>query len=162
MMTRRRKDSNDQDDNEGTDDEDSGSEASDSEGFEIFVTLPWTGKTITLDVEASYTIHTVKALVYEKERVPRSQQRLDYEYHHNMDNKKSLLDYNIGDGVFLMCRLAIVGAGKRPRGAEAAVAKTARLQQLTEDINGLGFSRHRPLEQHGHHDASDQPDVACD
>ena len=127
----------DDDSNEGTDDEDSNGEDSDAEGFQIFVTLPWTGKTITLDVEASYTIHTVKALVYEKERVPRSQQRLDYEYHHNMDNLKSLQDYNIGDGAFVMCRLSIVGAGKRPRGTEAAVAKTARLQQLTEDINGL-------------------------
>jgi ubiquitin len=83
--------------------------------MQIFVKTP-TGKTITLDVEASDYISTVKAIIQDKESIPRRGQRLIFGGS-QLEDGRTLSFYNIGTEARLDLLLRLTGGGKRAKTA---------------------------------------------
>ena len=68
-----------------------------------------TGKLITLDVEPSDTIESVKIKIRDKEGIQLSEQRLIYQHIPLLDDDKTLADYNIQQGSTLLLVLRCGG-----------------------------------------------------
>jgi ubiquitin len=82
-------------------------------GMQLFVkTL--TGKTVTIEVEEGESIEDVKAKIAEKEGIPPEQQRLIFGGQ-QLQDAKTLDDYDVGDDATLHLVLRLRGGGSLPK-----------------------------------------------
>jgi ubiquitin len=110
-------DDDEEDDTDHDDDDDNNGE------MEIYVKNP-TGETITLNVEGSYKIDTIKALIKDKTKIPRNQQRLIFA-DGQLEDEKTLTHYGIDGGSTLALLLRVRGGGGRPGGVKKGHLKKA-------------------------------------
>ena len=105
--------------------------------MQIFVKLP-SGKTITLEVEASDLITTIKTLVKNKEGIPKFLQRLLY-MDMELEDGSTLSDYNITNESKLTLTLRLRGGAKRAKPSDETrfrKPKSETLQELSFNIGG--------------------------
>ena len=108
----------DPDDDKGDDDS-----ADDSGDMQIFVRFG--GKTITLEVENTFTIKNIKAIIMNMEGIPTKQQRLLF-MDMQLEDGYAISDYNIQKESELILLLSIKGGRKRARPVASDAEKVER------------------------------------
>ena len=108
-------DPDDSDDDPDPDDDESGDDTGDM--MQIFVKTP-TGKTITLEVEDTFTIKIIKAILMNKTGIPSKQQRL-LSNNNQLEDGYTLSDYDIQKESMLNLVLCLRGGGKRAKAEKA-------------------------------------------
>ena len=131
---------------EGDDPDDEGDDESFDESFDmqIFVKTP-TGKTITMDVENTFTISNIKALVKDKEGIPTKQQRLLFN-DFQLEDGYTISDYDIQKESTITLMLAIKGGGKRAKPVASDAEKVERpALRLTGDTRAVADEEVAPF-----------------
>ena len=80
--------------------------------MQIIIRLP-ASDTITLDVGASDTIDTVKAMTRNSTRIPKCKQSLSFNGKEDLDDTRTLRSYRMKNGAIIDLKLAVKGAGAR-------------------------------------------------
>ena len=122
------------DDDPPDDDDPPNDDEGDDEGdtdMQIFVKLP-SGKTITLEVEASDNIYMVKKLIKNMVNIPKVQQRLLF-MDQQLEDDHTLSDYNIQNEAKLELMLTLRGGGKR---AKLLISDSEKVERLTLRLTG--------------------------
>ena len=118
-------------DDEGDDDpDDEGDEDPDDEG-DVQIFVKFGGKTITMEVEASDTIYTLKIIIKNKEGIPKKQQRLLFN-NNQLEDGYTLSDSNIQHESELVLLLTIKGGGKRAK--PSVLNKEDKMNGLVEGV----------------------------
>ena len=132
-------DRDDPDDHDDPDEYDDRGE-SDDESFDmqIFVKHP-DGKAITLDVEASDTIKNIKAIIMNKEGIPKKQQRLLF-MDMQLEDGYTISDYDIQKESTITLMLSIRGGMPRKGTVIKSIVKSKTFDRTVSDDQTKFFS----------------------